>query len=111
MSAGLHSGRRISLHKQKEQVFSEKDIQGAEGNAQAPYHFDTRPETVFKPAVFAGAKILCREIGDTVSDGGKGGNDQIVQLYGGGVSGHDGGAETVDDALDQYISYGNKALL
>lgn len=111
LSACQHSCSRISFHEQEKQILSEEDIQGTERYTQAPYHFDACPETVLKPAVFSGAQILRREIGNAVSDCGKGSDDQIVQLYGGGVSGHDGGAEAVDNTLDQDVSYGDKALL
>ena len=73
-----HSRCRVSFHEQKEQIFSEKNIEGAEGNAQAPHHFDAGTETVFQTAVFSGAQILCGKIGNTVSDRSEGGNNQIV---------------------------------
>ena len=58
-----------------------------------------------------GSQVLGRIIGNSVADGGEGGDDHVVQLHRRGIAGHDRGAEAVDDALDQDISHGNKALL
>lgn len=99
------------FHKQKEQIPAAEYVEGAEGNAQKPHHLKPGPEAFPDPSDFAGPQILGGKIGDPVSDGGKGGNDQIVQLHGGGIPGHHRRAEPVDHALDQDISHRDKALL
>ncbi len=58
-----------------------------------------------------GSQVLGRIIGNSVADGGEGGDDHVVQLHRRGIAGHDRGAEAVDDALDHDIAYGDKALL
>ena len=58
-----------------------------------------------------GSQVLGRIIGNSVADGGEGGDDHVVQLHRGGIPRHDRGAEAVDDALDQDVSHGDEALL
>ena len=61
--------------------------------------------------VLAGADVLCGVVGNTIAQGGEGGDDQVVQLDGCGVTGHDGGAEAVDNALNDDVADGDEALL
>ena len=63
------------------------------------------------PAIGLRADVLGGEVRDAVANGGKRGDDQIIQFHGGGVACGDADTEAVDTALNQDVSYGDKGLL
>jgi RNA-binding protein YlmH len=56
-----------------------------------------------------GADILGCKIGNAVTQSGKGGDNQIVQLHSGGIACHHIRPEAVDDTLDDDIADGDEA--
>ncbi len=99
------------LHKQSDQRTSAEAVQQNKGDAQNPRNFYAGTAAFSDTAKLVGTQILGGEVGNSVSEGGEGCNDQIVDFYRGTVSGHDAGAEGVDDALNHDVANGNKALL
>ena len=111
MNARFHglSGRRFQENPHK--ASAQKKVQQGDGNAEKPYQLQARPKPLFDAVRLSGPDILGGKIGNAVADGGQGGDYQIIQFDRGGVSGHNGGAEGIDDPLNENVPYGNKALL
>ena len=80
-------------------------------HAQRPDEFDTSPKAGLDAIIFAGPEVLRRIVGNTVAERGKGRDNHVVELHRRRVACHDGRAEAVDDALDDDVADGNKALL
>ena len=99
------------LQENLHQGASEEEIGRHKGDAQHPDHFDPGFVALPYPFVLSGSQILCRVIGNAVAQGCKGCDHQIVQLDRAGVSRHHAGAEAVDNALQNHVANGNKALL
>ena len=57
------------------------------------------------------AHVLGGVVGDAVAQGGKGGDDHVVQLDGGRVACNDAGTKGVDDALQDDVAHRDEALL
>ena len=60
---------------------------------------------------FQAPRFWAAKVAHAVGQGGKGGDNQVVELHSGGVAGNDAGAKAVDDALDDDIAHGHEALL
>ena len=80
-------------------------------HAQRPDEFDTSPKAGLDAIIFAGPEVLRRIVGNAVAERGKGRDNHVVELHRRRVACHDGRAEAVDDALDDDVADGNKALL
>ena len=101
----------ILLHKKKQQISAEKQVKDTERDTEAPYHFKSCAEAFPDPGIFAGTNVLGCKIRDPVADGGKGCDNQAIQLYGGRIPCHDRGSESVDNTLNHDIAQGDKTLL
>ena len=99
------------LHEEVHQRPAAGAVQCCQWQADQPYHFQRRPEALLNPRQLARAQILGSIVGNAVADGGKRGDDQIVQLHRSGIARHNVRAEAVNDALDQDIAHGDEALL
>ena len=90
---------------------SGKEVQQEERYTDEPYHFQTGAESFFDARKFSGSKILGSIVGNTVSQCGKGGDHQVVQLDRSRISGNDTGTEAIYDTLKDNVSDGDKTLL
>ena len=86
-------------------------IQRHQRHAQRPDEFDTSPKAGLDAIIFAGPEVLRRIVGNAVAERGQRRDDHVVELHRRRVACHDGRAEAVDDALDDDIADGDKALL
>ena len=82
-----------------------------ERQGEEPDHLEAGPEALRDAGQLSGTQVLGSVVGDAVGQGGEGGDHEVVELDGGGVTGHDAGPEAVDDALDHDIADGDEALL
>ena len=80
-------------------------------HAQRPDEFDTSPKAGLDAIIFAGPEVLRRIVGNAVAERGKGRDNHVVELHRRRVARHDGSSKAVDDALDDDVADGNKALL
>ena len=81
------------------------------GKAEKPHHFDACPEALPNPPPQACPQVLGGVVGNAVSQGGKGGGDQVIQLDCSRISRRDAYAAAVDHALDHDVANGDEALL
>lgn len=111
---GHAAGERIFravVHKQQQPIASGEEVKQEKRDGQQPYQLQTGAKAFAYPIGLVCAHILRRVVGDAGSERGKGGNHEVVQLDGSGISGNHAGAEAVDDALNKNISHRDKALL
>ena len=76
------------------------EIQYRQGQAQNPNQLQGGPEALLDSIQLLRPQVLGGIVGDTVAQGGEGGDNQVVQLHRSGVSGHHIRAEAIDNALD-----------
>lgn len=86
-------------------------IQKCHWKTQRPDELQPRTKALFDAGQLSRANVLRGIVGNAVSERGKRGNDEVIELHARGVARDDAGAEGVDHALQNNIADGNKALL
>lgn len=109
--AGSEGVLRGAVQEKGQHVPAGKEIQQEQGQAQKPHQLHPGPESGPHPGELLCADVLGGVVGHTVGQGGEGGDDQVVQLYSGGVARHNAGAKAVDAPLEDDVAHGDEALL
>ena len=106
---GLAADRAV--HEQADGQRGEAEVQRDDRHAQRKAQQDTGLDAGRDAFMLARADVLGDVVAHAGAQLGETGDDQVVELDGGGIAGDDGRAVAVDDGLDDDVAHGDKALL